>query len=622
MKRPRFEDPRNHWNATIVCLINLIFVTLCINGLWAKEADKKEKAAQLEAVVVSATRMDAPRHEVADNITVISAEDIQKLPVSNAAEVLQYVPGVYMEFNGGLGSQATAMIQGSEFRHVAVYQDGIPLNQLSNSMMDLSYLTTDAIDRIEVVKGAASSAWGSSLGGVINIITKEPDFSKPFSTEVRASHGGNDTFKGRGTVSMTEDRLGVLVSVTEDESDGFIDHHQYRQEAIYTKVQYYLGDTSRLDFVYSFEEGLSGDPVIDDSRFWDEVYRKRTYQRLLFEASPSDDLEFTIEGRHHHFVTNIDDVHIDRREKYFDYSEQSWGMSGRLAYHTHEHNRLNLGFDGDWGKYDFSLYPKKYSSGNWAIYANDSLSLEKFSFNIGVRYDHNQDFGSELSPSFGVVYRFSGQDVIVRAKVARGFSAPPSAWVNDPVVEYKNPKPEIGINYQLGCDMQLAQHLKIELNSFWTDVKELIQFDWGPPPTFSNIAKATRRGIEARIYTTFDFGLALSMGGSFIDVRDDDGDDIKDIPTTLYDVSANYTFQGVSQTLVGKYVCMNSAHPETRDRVFIFDYLFKAQLPLPDRYGKISLFGAVYNLFNSTHLFRFFLPQPDRWMEAGVKIEF
>lgn len=202
---------------------------------------ESRSVAELEAVVVTATRVQTPKQDVAANITVITARDMENLPASSAAEVLQYIPGVYVEFNGGPGSDASGIrIQGSEIRHVAVFQDNVPLNMLANPMTDLSYIPVDSIDRIEVYKGAASSAWGSSLGGVINIITKDPDRKKPFAADVRTSYGEYETSKSRGTVSGTRDGLGYLVSVTRERSDGFIRHTQYRQDAVYAKINYDL----------------------------------------------------------------------------------------------------------------------------------------------------------------------------------------------------------------------------------------------------------------------------------------------------------------------------------------------------------------------------------------------
>jgi len=604
----------------LVCLILLNVFSL---ELWA--ADTTSEPAHeytLEEIVVTATRVETPGQEVAANITVITSDDIEKMPASSAAEVLQYVPGVYMEFNGGLGSQATATIQGSETRHVVVFQDGVPLNQLANPMTDLSYLPIDAIDRIEVYKGAASSAWGSSLGGVINIITKEPDPKKPFAADVRTSYGDFKTSKSRGTFSGTKDSFSYLLSLTHDESNGFIEHTEYEQDSVYGKVNYELGDTSRLNFAYSYDEGRNADPVPNYPDFWDDIYRRRTYQRLLFETSPVENLVLILEGRHHRFYSWIDDVYSDHREIYYDYIDETWGLSARMNYDTSDANRFTLGFDEDWGRYNWSNYTGEYETRNWATYAGDTLNAGDFSFNAGIRYDDNSDFGGEFSPSGGIVYRIPSHDALVRAHVAKGFSAPPASWVHDP--QYGNPDlgPETAINYQLGGEVQPFRFLRLELNLFRSEITDFIEQDQITYIRY-NIGEVTRQGLEGTISATFDFGLSLSFGGSYVDVRDEQTDEvIQDIPRRLYDLSASYTHKRITHSVVGKYVYNYSSYPETRDKVFIFDYLLKVNLPFLEQYGKPTLFGAVHNLTNTTYLYRAVFPQPGRWGEVGVRFEF
>jgi vitamin B12 transporter len=584
---------------------------------------RNNDAYEMEEVVVTATRTEARKSEIAANVTVVSKKDIEKLPASNAAEVLQYIPGVYVEFNGGLGSDAAGIrIQGSEPRHVTIFQDGVPLNQLANPQTDLSYIPVDAIDRIEIYKGAASSAWGSSLGGVVNIITKEPAREKPVSVDARASYGEFNTLKSRGSVSGTMDRFGYLVSVTHDESNGFIDHTEYRQNSVYAKVNADLGEASRVNFACFFDQGNNADPVLNFADFWDDIDRKRSYQRLLFETSPADELLLTFEARHHQFDNFIEDVYADRREIFNDYKDEIWGGSARVNWNVADTNIVNVGFDGDWGEYDWANYTKTYETGNWAVYGNDTLTLGNFSINAGARYDDNKDFGSEVSPSGGIVYRFSGTEALIRAQVARGFSAPPAAWVHDP--QYGNPDldPEIAVNYQLGGQIRLFKFLNIELNLFQANVKDLITFDVDTLK-YKNIEEVVRKGIEGTIAASFDFGLTLSLGGSYVDVRNDATDQvIEDIPRTIYNASAVYAYKYITHSIIGKYIDHHSTYPETQDKVFIFDYLLKVKLPFPKQYGRASLFGAVYNLFNTTYLYREVWPKPDRWIEAGVRFEF
>ncbi len=612
--------------AEIVLIVGLILAIVLSFEAWAVDTAPEERVYELGEVVVTATRTETPRQEVAANITVITRDDIEKMPVSNAAEVLQYIPGVYVEFNGGLGSLAVAFIQGSDVRHVAVYQDGVPLNQLANPLTDLSYLPIDTIERIEIYKGAASSAWGSSLGGVINIITKEPDPKKPFAADVRTSYGEFNTLKSRGTVSGTKDGFGYLLSLTHDESDGFLEHTEYKQDAVYGKLNYELGAASRINFACSYDEGRSEDPILDDPTFWDDLSQRRTYQRVLFETSPADNFALTLEGRHHRFDSRVDDVYSTYKEIYNDYEDEIWGVSARMNYTSGAANTLNIGFDEDWGK--FHRISEVWAADidghtrNWAAYANDTVTEGDFSFNAGVRYDDNSDFGGEFSPSGGIVYRISGNDSLVRAQVAKGFSAPPGALVNDPLYGNKDLKPEIGINYQLGGEIRPLKFLRLELNFFRSEIEDLIRENpttWKP----ENIDEVTRQGVEGSIRLTFDFGLALSFGGSYVDVRDEKTDEvIENIPRTLYNVSASYTHKWMAHSIVGKYIDHNSSFQETQDQVFVFDYLLKVKLPFPDQYGKLNLFGAVYNLTNASYIYRGVFPKPDRWIEGGISFEY
>ena len=119
-------------------------------------------------------------------------------------------------------------------------------------------------------------------------------------------------------------------------------------------------------------------------------------------------------------------------------------------------------------------------------------------------------------------------------------------------------------------------------------------------------------------------GLALSFGGSYVDVRDAKTDEvIPDIPDVLLDTSASYTYKWLTQSLIGRYVDNNSSFPETQDKVFVFDYLARVKLPSPPctRINP-SLFAAVHNIGDTNYLYRTVFPQPGRWVEGGVRLEF
>lgn len=588
----------------------------------ARAAETADESYRLDEIVVTATRREVPAQDVAANITVIDRAAIGHMPAATVGEVLQYIPGVYVEFDGGPGALATARIQGSEFRHVAVYVDGVPQNMLATPMTDLSNLPVEAIDRIEVYKGAASSAWGSSLGGVINIITRAPDPEKAMGAFVRTSFGKADTTKNCAQISGTRDRLGYFLSATYNASDGFEDNSAYDQTALYGKLNYDITDASRVNFVWSDHDGHNEAPLISFPDFWDDIDQHRSYQRLLFETFLTDRLGFSLEGRHHYYDTHVEDVFADHREIFNDYDETTWGGSARLNWTPTPAHDLNLGFDGDWGRFDWIYYTRKYDTRNCAVYANDTFTRDNLTVNAGLRYDDNRDFGSAVSPSAGVVYRLLDDQALVRAQVAKGFSAPPAAWVKDPVYGTEDLDPETAVNYQLGTELRFFKILHLEINAFYADVEDLIRYDMDTRK-YENIDEVTRQGLEGILSAAFDFGLGLSVSGSFTDVKDGTThQEVKDIPTEQYQVSANYNWRWMTHSLLGKYTDYNSTYPETKDKKFVFDYLFKARLPKSRFLDQAEVFCAVYNLFNSTTVYRSDWPQPDRWLEAGIELTF
>ena len=152
-------------------------------------------------LVVSSTRHAKPISQVAENITVITARDIERMNAHTVAEVLNRVPGVFVNFTQDFGAPSILQSQGSEDRHVLVLVDGVSWNFLADGAAQTASIPVGIIERIEIIKGPGSSVWGSSLGGVINIITKSAGTTESPSGTLSASWGEKNTQDYRGQVS-------------------------------------------------------------------------------------------------------------------------------------------------------------------------------------------------------------------------------------------------------------------------------------------------------------------------------------------------------------------------------------------------------------------------------------
>jgi vitamin B12 transporter len=582
-------------------------------------------ASELEPVVVTGTRSEQRPEEVAANVAVITREEIESLPAHTVSEALNYVPGLFVFMTGGLGGQATSSIHGSSDRQVAVYLDGVPLNMMANPIADLAFLPLNNMERIEVYKGGASSAWGSALGGVINIISRSPIPGRLHGS-LDTSVGQNMTLDSNAFVSGSLSRLNYFLSTGHVETNGPINQAEHERDNIYTKFTHPFTQSTDLVFTLNYTNGRSQNPLPTEVTFFGESRYRRFFQTLTLRSSPSDWVHLEFGLRNQRFVNRQDRIFIQPFERVnrFELVERLYGATFKSVWETGSGNTFVAGADGDWDSYSFSQLGRgDLSSRNLATYVNDTLTLGPFTATAGLRLDHNEDFGSEVSPSAGMVYRLDRWEALLRFQISRAFSAPPLNFLFFPEIGNPDLKPETGIDYQFGAEINIWKTLLIKFDLFLAKIDRLIRFD-PAQNLLVNIDKVTRRGVEASMRLDIPYGFEAFVGATYIKVKDDrTGEEIKDTPGLTWDVIFTHQYRDmVRQSLTGKYIWYNSSLAETRDNNFLFDYLIRVKVPADLNGASLSLFGAVHNLFNSTQFFQRDFPAPSRWMEAGIRFDF
>ena len=580
---------------------------------------------ELEPVVVTATRTEENLDQTTANIELLTREDIESIPARNVAEALEYVPGVFIDFNGGLGAQATASVQGALSRQVTVFLDGVRLNMQANPIVDLSFIPISNLDRIEIYKGAASSVWGSGLGGVINIITRDPT-SEAFHLSAELSVGKNETFGCKTIIDGTRFSLGSIFVAEHLETGGHIEHSSHRMDDLYTKFKYAISGTSDLTFSLGYNQGRAENPLPNIPPFFDESHKRRFFQTLKFNASPLDDVIVEAGVWNQRFTNRQERIFQDTRQTQnnFELTERLFGANIKVVWETAQNNTLVAGADGEWGGYEYTeIGPDTLSSGNLAIYVNDVFIHGCWTFNAGARLDDNKDFGTEINPSFGAARRFEKSGLTFKFQIARAFSAPPLSYLFYPEIGNPDLRPEFGVNVQFGGEWKQSDFLTLKANAFWAKIDDLIRFD-PVKNRLVNEDSVVRRGIEAQAVAFLPFGFKLFGGMTWVDNENDKtGEKIKDAPGIIYDFSASHRINDIFfHSLSGNYIWYNSSLEETRDKKFVFDYMARASLPRQIAGCTVSFYGAVHNLFNSTRFLLSGFPNPDRWFEAGLRLEY
>jgi len=167
----------------------LLLVSSAVNGN-AQQAEK-----ELDPVTITSNFSQAHASRTGRNIQVISGERFRHLPVNSIDELLRYIPGIELQARGPMGTQSDIVMRGGTFQQVLVIVDGIRLNDpFSGHFSSYIPIAPAEIDRIEVLKGASSSLYGSeAVGGVIQIVTR---------TFAARTHKKEKNFQGQAGVGQ------------------------------------------------------------------------------------------------------------------------------------------------------------------------------------------------------------------------------------------------------------------------------------------------------------------------------------------------------------------------------------------------------------------------------------
>ena len=263
----------------------------------------------------------------------------------------------------------------------------------------------------------------------------------------------------------------------------------------------------------------------------------------------------------------------------------------------------------------------------WAVFANDTITVGKFSITPGLRYDHNSVTGSFTSPSLGATYSFT-KKTILRAAVARGFTVPPLSWTSGGGL-FLDPNPSLNPekvwSYQAGIESSLTDLLWVKATVFYHElddafVKEL--YAAGPPSyndLILNNGEIKRLGFELEAETAPLYNISAKAGFAYVEKNTDD--------TSLTNYAANLAIKyddkrSFMALLAGHYIWWDlPAEDMAKYSTFIWDLNMRKKIY---SYGRVNteLFLTGHNIFSGAQYSRGEYKNPGRWIEAGIRVKF
>ncbi|NOZ68934.1 MAG: TonB-dependent receptor [Deferribacteres bacterium] len=594
-----------------------------------------------DELVVTPTRTPKPVSQVAENITVITAKEIEEMNAHTLAEVLERATGLFVEFFGhDFGSDANIYIQGSDENHVLLLIDGMPWNLMNNGKPLVNSIPVKIIRHIEIIKGPASSSWGSSLGGVINVVTKDAGNRTRPGGMVSASYGERDTQDYSIEVSGKAGNVGYYLHAGRQYSRGLRDERYFKSNSFYSKINIPVSQGTHFMLTAGYTEPRInyGDlPALDLTStalsrafFATASLSADITEFLSFEASV-----YTLKQK---FVQNNNE--LSTGDLYMDavYDEDTTGGSGKFIWRDKMHTAV-VGADISDGHLDQTITAGRFlqsfgapgTSGTtpgiekWAVFANDTITVGRFSITPGIRLDHNNVSGDFMSPSLGATYKL-GRQTILRASVARGFTIPLLIYTSGALYIDPNPdlKPEKVWSYQAGVESWVSDYFHVKAAVFHHNMKDAL-VDAAPPTEnalYVNEGNIKRDGMELDIKTVPFNNISLKTGFAYVHKRlyleeTTSEDNYACNLAVRYDDNSSLSAQ-----LAGNYIWWDRpSEDKAKYNTFIWELNLNKTIYSTDAMNS-KFFLTVHNIFNGSHYTLDQRKNPRRWVEAGVRLSF
>ncbi|BAH76254.1 TonB-dependent receptor [Solidesulfovibrio magneticus] len=240
------------------------------------QTDPGEMAANMEEVVVTATRTEQPMKDVPGRVAIITRQELKDLPIQTVDEALSYISGVHVERPSGIYSFKSVVSLrglGNEQGRTLVLIDGVPQNTSDMGDVNWNRINLEDVKRIEILKGPAASIYGNNaMGGVINIITEKP--TKVVSGMASTSYGTYDDWKLRGVLAgrTSEEPTALYARVSglyhtspgymatpSDEQTPWSVKEFIREGTVNAKLGWDINANNNLEFQYTNDSQRAGE---------------------------------------------------------------------------------------------------------------------------------------------------------------------------------------------------------------------------------------------------------------------------------------------------------------------------------------------------------------------------
>jgi len=548
-------------------------LTPALNGSLFAETTPLVKAKN---VVVTATRSEMDTKDAPGAITIITRQDIEETDAADLVGLLREHAGVVLK-GRSVGGRKTITFRGFNDKHTLMLVDGMRISAsnaaIGHSDMENNWVPIESIERIEIVRGPLSALYGSeAMGGVVNIITKKTGDKWHGSVQTRAGFrdDGNDgeiqNFGAQVSGPVIKDKLGIRVSAEYSNEEVTPDKDDEKQTDIEGKevtsgsvgLTYTPSSDHTLNIFFNGANDERERPALSRGKYFTDYYDIDKYQ---VGAELSSKIGFTdnVLKLYRSSITKDKDKIYESGKTSNSYDKIVNEVADFQSSFLIMGSRLTLG--GEFRKEELTsptMVEKSDDAVHTALFAQDEIVLfDRLSITTGLRFDHHDAFGSEISPRIYALYKIN-DNINLKAGYGHAFNAPTIKQVSDgyqantgPHTFFGNPdiKPETSDNYEVGLELYFDR-IQAKAFYFHNEIDDLIDWDLirkiGRRRQFKaeNIDEARTRGLETQIGVDLPFNFHLSANYMYLDAKDTKNNErLEDRPRHTMGGKLRYDFE-------------------------------------------------------------------------------
>ena len=497
----------------------------------------------LDEIVITGTLKAVSRLESPVPVEVYKPTFFKKNPTSNIFEALQNVNGVRPQLNCNVCNTGDIHINGLEGPYTLVLIDGMPIVSGLSTVYGLSGIPNSLLERIEIVKGPASSLYGSeAVGGLINIITKNPTNAPVFSADSFITDYGelNLDLGFKGNVGKT---ASVLTGVNyfnysnpvDNNNDNFTDLTLQDRISVFQKWNFNRKSNKQLSVAgrFFYEDRWGGELQWNKSFrggnqvYGESIYTKRWELLGAYELPTVEKMLFSFSYTDHDQNSVYGDIPYLAQQR-IGFGQLTWDK--KISNHD-----LLFGTALRYQYYNDNTTATITEDINWipSLFVQDEIAFnDKHKILLGARYDYNDNHGSIFTPRFAYKWKINDNNILrfntgTGFRIVNLFTEEHAALTGSrDVIVLEALKPERSINANINYLKKIytnnGNFIGLETSAWYTRFSNSIIPDYDTNPNqiiYRNLdGKAVTKGISTNIDFVFNNGLKMILGATYMDV--------------------------------------------------------------------------------------------------------